>query len=76
MARGHSNWSVRDVQRALHTDGWNVVDQKGSHRQYAHPVKPGKVSLPVSRDPVPPGTLRAILAQAGLTLEELMRLSK
>lgn len=76
MARGYSNWSLREVHRALVADGWSSTDQKGSHRQYTHGVKSGKVTLPVSRNPVPPGTLRSALAQAGLTLEELERLSR
>lgn len=51
----------------LEADGWQLVKTRGSHRQYKHPAKPGKVT--VSGKPsvdVPPGTLNSILKQAGL----------
>jgi predicted RNA binding protein YcfA (HicA-like mRNA interferase family) len=37
---------VRDVIRRLTDDGWVQVAQKGSHRQFKHPTKPGKVTVP------------------------------
>lgn len=48
-------------------DGWRFVAQRGSHRQYRHPTKAGKVTISgkPSTD-VPPGTLASILKQAGL----------
>ena len=57
----------RDLLKRLEADGWRPKAQHGSHRQYKHPVKPGKVT--VAGHPsveVPKGTLRAILRQAGL----------
>jgi len=36
---------VRDVIRLLTKDGWYLVSTKGSHRQYKHPAKPGRVSI-------------------------------
>jgi len=33
---------VRDLLKLLEKDGWRKVAQEGSHRQYKHPVKPGK----------------------------------
>jgi predicted RNA binding protein YcfA (HicA-like mRNA interferase family) len=58
---------VRDVIRLLTDDGWTQVAQKGSHRQFRHPSKPGKVTVPGNpSDDVPPGTLNSILRQAGL----------
>jgi predicted RNA binding protein YcfA (HicA-like mRNA interferase family) len=58
---------VRDVIRLLTDDGWSQVAQKGSHRQFRHPSKPGKVTVPGNpSDDVPPGTLNSILRQAGL----------
>ncbi len=58
---------VRDVVRLLEEDGWYLTDQRGSHRQYRHPTKPGKVTVAgkPSTD-VPPGTLGNIYRQAGL----------
>jgi len=48
-------------------DGWYMVRQAGSHRQYKHPTKPGKVTVAghPSTD-LPPKTLKSILRQAGL----------
>ena len=48
-------------------DGWKLVRQKGSHRQFHHPSKSGTVT--VSGKPsvkVPPGSLNSLLTQAGL----------
>jgi predicted RNA binding protein YcfA (HicA-like mRNA interferase family) len=58
---------VRDVIRLLETSGWINVAQKGSHRQFRHPNKPGKVTVPgkMSED-LAVGTLKSILRQAGL----------
>jgi predicted RNA binding protein YcfA (HicA-like mRNA interferase family) len=58
---------VRDVIRRLIDDGWVKVAQKGSHRQYKHPTKPGKVTVPGKpSDDLPEGTLRSIWRQASL----------
>ena len=58
---------VRDAIRAVERDGWRLVATKGSHRQYRHPVKPGKVTVAgkLSYD-LPPGTWNSIVKQAGL----------
>jgi predicted RNA binding protein YcfA (HicA-like mRNA interferase family) len=58
---------VREVLRLLTDDGWSQIAQKGSHRQFRHPLKPGKVTVPGKlSDDLPPGTLKSILRQAGL----------
>ncbi|MCL1943573.1 MAG: type II toxin-antitoxin system HicA family toxin [Candidatus Azobacteroides sp.] len=33
------------ILKDLHDDGWYIVHQKGSHRQFKHPVKTGKVTV-------------------------------
>jgi predicted RNA binding protein YcfA (HicA-like mRNA interferase family) len=51
----------------LELDGWLLVRQRGSYRQYHHPTKSGTVT--VAGKPsvdVPHGTLNNILKQAGL----------
>jgi predicted RNA binding protein YcfA (HicA-like mRNA interferase family) len=37
---------VRDAIILLENDGWFLVATRGSHRQYKHPVKPGRVTVP------------------------------
>ena len=58
---------VRDLIRLLEADGWILVDTVGSHRQYKHPTKLGKVTVAGKlSDDVRKGTLASILRQAGL----------
>jgi predicted RNA binding protein YcfA (HicA-like mRNA interferase family) len=58
---------VRDVLKLIRDDGWYLVAQKGSHRQFKHPVKSGRVT--VAGHPsqeMAKGTFGSILKQAGL----------
>jgi len=58
---------VRELIKTLEKDGWYLVRIRGSHRQFKHPTKSGKVT--VAGKPsveVPLGTLNAVLKQAGL----------
>jgi predicted RNA binding protein YcfA (HicA-like mRNA interferase family) len=58
---------VVEVIRLLEENGWRLVRTRGSHRQFKNPTRPGTVT--VAGRPgvdVPPGTLAAILRQAGL----------
>ena len=66
---------VRDVLKLLNDDGWYLVVTEGSHRQFRHPTKSGRVTVFGKRnDDLPYGTLNSILQQAGLKkLEKLMR---
>lgn len=59
----------RSIISALEADGWYQVGQKGSHRQFKHPTKPGRVTVPHPTKDMPKGTLRSIAKQAGLTLK-------
>ncbi|MEO6991462.1 MAG: type II toxin-antitoxin system HicA family toxin [Candidatus Baltobacteraceae bacterium] len=54
--------------KLVEDDGWRSVRQGGSHRHYAHPTKPGIVTIAMHgmNADVPPGTLNSILKQAGL----------
>jgi predicted RNA binding protein YcfA (HicA-like mRNA interferase family)/predicted RNase H-like HicB family nuclease len=63
---------VGELIRLLEDDGWRLARTRGSHRQYKHASKSGTVTVAgkPSLD-VPPGTLNAILKQAGLEGEEL-----
>jgi predicted RNA binding protein YcfA (HicA-like mRNA interferase family) len=59
----------RDLIKQIESAGWIHESTRGSHMQYGHPTRVGKVTVPgggkLSRD-VPPGTLNSILKQAGL----------
>ena len=58
---------VKELIKRIEADGWVQTRQRGSHRQFRHPTKPGTVT--VSGKPnidVPPGTLNNVLKQAGL----------
>jgi predicted RNA binding protein YcfA (HicA-like mRNA interferase family) len=58
---------VRDLIKKLEKDDWFLVRTRGSHRQFKHPEKSGTVTVAGKRSvDVPPGTLNAILKQAGL----------
>lgn len=58
---------VRDVIRLIEEDGWSVVTTRGSHRQYKHPTKPGRVTVAGKpSDDMAPGTLNSVLKQAQL----------
>jgi predicted RNA binding protein YcfA (HicA-like mRNA interferase family) len=51
----------------LSQDGWYLVATRGSHRQFKHPVKPGRVTVAAKpSDDLAPGTLNSILKQSGL----------
>lgn len=51
----------------LNDDGWFLVTTRGSHRQFKHPTKPGRVTLPGKpNDDLAPGTLNSVLKQANL----------
>jgi predicted RNA binding protein YcfA (HicA-like mRNA interferase family)/predicted RNase H-like HicB family nuclease len=52
---------IRDVIKLVEKDGWYQAAQKGSHRQYKHPTKPGYVTIAGHpRDDVAAGTLQSI----------------
>jgi len=58
---------VHEVLRLLRDDGWLLFVFRGSHRQFKHPSKPGRVTVSGKpSDEVAPGTLKSILKQAGL----------
>lgn len=58
---------TRDILRLIHEDGWYQVAQKGSHHQFKHPTKPGRVTVAGHpSDELGEGTRKSILKQAGL----------
>jgi predicted RNA binding protein YcfA (HicA-like mRNA interferase family) len=58
---------VSELLRIIQADGWFLVATRGSHRQYKHPFKPGRVTVPGKpSDDLAPGTLSSIMKQSGL----------
>ena len=59
-------FSSREIIKEIEADGWYLVGTKGSHNQYKHPSKPGRVTVPHPKKDLPRGTAASILKQAGL----------
>lgn len=59
---------VGAIIKLIEDDGWHLVAVRGSHRQYRHPTKKGRVTIPgkPSRE-LSHGLQKSILRQAGLT---------
>lgn len=58
---------IRDVIKLIEADGWYLVVTKGSHRQYKHSVKRGRVTIAGHpNDDLAPGTLNSVFRQAQL----------
>ena len=58
---------VRDVLKLQARDGWVLKNQEGSHRQYTHLLKWGKVTIAGhTSEELDPKTKKSILKQAGL----------
>ena len=65
---------VRDVIKLIEADGWYLIATKGSHRQYKHPSKPGRVTIAGHPShELAPGTLNSILKQAHIEKPESKR---
>jgi predicted RNA binding protein YcfA (HicA-like mRNA interferase family) len=59
--------TVRDIIKLIEADGWEWVMTRGSHRQFKHHTKSGRVTVAGKpREDVAPGTENSILKQAGL----------
>jgi predicted RNA binding protein YcfA (HicA-like mRNA interferase family) len=58
---------VRDIIKLIEADGWYLVVTEGSHRQYKHKSKAGRVTIAGHpNDDLSQGTLNSILKQAKL----------
>ncbi|MBX9782469.1 MAG: type II toxin-antitoxin system HicA family toxin [Chitinophagaceae bacterium] len=57
---------ARDLVKMIEDDGWYLVRQNGSHKQYKHRVKKGLVTIAAHKmsDEIAPGTLSSIFKQA------------
>jgi len=58
----------REVIRRLEADGWFKVAQKGSHVQFKHPNKSGRVTVPHPEKDIDINTLKSIEKQSKIVL--------
>ena len=56
----------RTLIKILEADGWVLVAVRGSHHQFKHPSKPGRVTVPHPKKDLTKGTEASVLKQAGL----------
>lgn len=56
----------KGIIKLLKKDGWFEVAKRGSHTQFKHPTKKGRVTVPHPKKDIPKGTLNSILKQADL----------
>ena len=58
---------VSEILKMIQKDGWKLVATRGSHRQFKHASKPGRVTVPGKpSDDLAVGTQNSVLKQAGL----------
>lgn len=57
---------VREIEKIIKADGWYLVKQVGSHKQFKHPSKSGKVTIPNHSGDLDIKTAKSIFKQAGL----------
>lgn len=58
---------IKEIIKLIESDGWFQVAQRGSHRQYKHLERPGRVTIAGKlSDDIDKGTLNSILKQAKL----------
>ncbi len=59
-------YTADELVKILKKDGWYLVSQEGSHMQFKHPEKKGKVTVAFHKGVILPKTAASILKQAGL----------
>ena len=58
--------TFRELEKLVLADGWKYKSCVGSHHQYVHPVKPGKVTIPNHSGDIAKAVVQSVLRQAGL----------
>lgn len=64
----YTHMNSKKIIKLLEADGWYKVAVKGSHWQFKHPEKPGRVTVPHPKKDFTKSTLRSIEKQSGLKL--------
>jgi predicted RNA binding protein YcfA (HicA-like mRNA interferase family) len=55
-----------ELTKLIKEDGWYIENTVGSHQQFKHPSKKGRVTIPHQKKDLPMKTVKSILKQAGL----------
>jgi predicted RNA binding protein YcfA (HicA-like mRNA interferase family) len=58
--------NFRELEKLILAAGWQYKNCVGSHYQYVHPVKSGKVTIPNHVGDIPRAVVQSVLKQAGL----------
>ena len=74
MGSKYPSLKAREVVRALERHGFRLKAQKGSHAKYTkhEDKKRRNVTVPIHNDDIDKGTLKQIIIQSGLTIDEFM----
>jgi len=56
----------QEIERIILKDGWTLKTVCGSHHQYVHSSKIGKVTIPYHTGDIAPVIIKSILKQAGI----------
>lgn len=62
------SFSSREIIKILKKDGWYLVHTVGSHHQFKHPIKKGRVTVPHPKKNLPIKTIKSIFKQAGIKI--------
>lgn len=65
VSRGEK-MKFKELERLLIDDGWTFKSARGSHYQYIHPTKKGKITIPRHGGDLNIKTAKTILKQAGI----------
>jgi len=65
----NTHMDSREIIKIIESDGWYKIDQSGSHIQFRHPLKKGRVTVPHPKKDIPIGTLKSIERQSGIKIK-------
>ena len=65
-----ATWSSSEIIKILKADGWYEVAKKGSHVQFKHATKRGRVTVQHPMKDIPAGTVGSIRRQAGIEFKK------
>jgi predicted RNA binding protein YcfA (HicA-like mRNA interferase family) len=64
------NFNSSDLIKIIKKDGWYLVNTVGSHQQFKHKTKKGRVTIPHPKSKIAVKTIKSILLQAQINLEK------